>query len=199
MKTLRHLMLLACAAGAPVVAWGQTYFFTIHADGASQVPPQATAAIGEGLATLDWSTLTFSLDFETSGLSSPQTAANIHLGAIGKTGPVVIALPNGSLAGFSTKIDSVSAAELIAGRAYLSVSSRKHPDGEIRGQLGVSTGLVPEPSAFGLIGGAIGLAAWAFHRERRRRRSSADLGLRTAARAAPVRRAADQHFRSSRG
>lgn len=159
MNPLRQSVLLLWAASLPVQAWAQTYLFSIHADGSSQLPPVATSAVGEGIASLDWSTLTFTLDFESTGLSSPQTAANIHLAARGATGPVVVALPVGSIAGFSTKIDSVSAGELIAGRAYLSVSTKQNPNGEIRGQLQPATGLVPEPASIAPFWGALALGA----------------------------------------
>lgn len=174
MNLLRQSALLLWAASLPAVVWAQTYLFSIHADGAAQVPPTMTSAVGEGIASLDWSTLTFTLDFEASGLSSPQTSANVHLAARGATGPVIVALPNGSIAGFSTKIDSVSAGELIAGRAYFNLSTKRYPDGEIRGQLQPATGLIPEPSSHAALWGALALgSATLLVRKVRRRRTAA--------------------------
>jgi CHRD domain-containing protein len=97
----------------------------------------ATKSHGKGTFTGDITghKLKFTLKF--SGLTGPATAAHIHMGAKGVSGPVVVPLC-GPCKTTVTGTASVSAAVLSAikkGKAYVNVHTAKYPAGEIRGQL----------------------------------------------------------------
>jgi len=105
---------------------------------AAEVPAQVvkdTKAKGSFTGDLAGKKLTWRLTF--SGLTGPATAAHIHMGAAGKSGPVVVALcgPCKSGAkGTATLTASVLKA-LKKHLLYVNVHTGKNPNGEIRGQL----------------------------------------------------------------
>ena len=74
-------------------------------------------------------------------LSGPAIAAHVHTGAPGKPGPVVIPLcgpcRSGAHGVFRGALGgrSVLLAEILHGRTYVNVHTKKNPNGEIRGQL----------------------------------------------------------------
>ena len=105
---------------------------------AQEVPKQTVAnaaAAGGFHATLTGHKLRWTLTF--SKLTGPATAAHIHMGAMGKSGNVVVALcgpcKNGQ-SGTATVPTSVITA---AGKhlLYVNVHTAKNPGGEIRGQV----------------------------------------------------------------
>lgn len=97
----------------------------------------ATASHGKGTFTgqIAHGKLKFTLKF--SGLTGPASAAHIHMGSVGKAGPVLVALC-GPCSSPATGTVAVSAAVIKAinkGAAYVNVHTAKYPNGEIRGQL----------------------------------------------------------------
>jgi CHRD domain len=70
-------------------------------------------------------------------LTGKAVAAHIHRGAVGKAGPVIVALcaPCKSGARGQMTVDSTVLDALESGRTYVNVHTRKNPAGEIRGQL----------------------------------------------------------------
>jgi hypothetical protein len=97
----------------------------------------ATKSHGKGTftGTITGGKLKFTLKF--SHLTGAATAAHIHMGAKGVSGPVVVPLC-GPCKTTVTGTASVSAAVLSAikkGKAYVNVHTAKYPAGEIRGQL----------------------------------------------------------------
>jgi hypothetical protein len=72
-----------------------------------------------------------------SGLTGRGTAAHIHVGAAGRSGPVAISLcgPCRSGARGTARATAGVLAALLAGRAYVNVHTAKNPAGEIRGQI----------------------------------------------------------------
>jgi hypothetical protein len=97
----------------------------------------ATMSHGKGTftGTITGGKLKFTLKF--SHLTGAATAAHIHMGAKGVSGPVVVPLC-GPCKTTVTGTASVSAAVLSAikkGKAYVNVHTAKYPAGEIRGQL----------------------------------------------------------------
>jgi len=97
----------------------------------------ATKSHGKGTftGTITGGKLKFTLKF--SNLTGAATAAHIHMGAKGVSGPVVVPLC-GPCKTTVTGTASVSAAVLSAikkGKAYVNVHTAKYPAGEIRGQL----------------------------------------------------------------
>jgi hypothetical protein len=70
-------------------------------------------------------------------LTGRATAAHIHSGARGKSGPVIVSLcaPCRSGARGRATVDASVLSALESGRTYVNVHTRKNPAGEIRGQL----------------------------------------------------------------
>jgi hypothetical protein len=91
----------------------------------------ATIAKSGTTASMTWR-LTF------SRLTGRATAAHIHTGARGRSGPVAVPLCGPCRSGVRRTVTlraSVLAA-LEAGRAYVNIHTRRNPAGEIRGQIG---------------------------------------------------------------
>jgi hypothetical protein len=133
--TICTLSLVALAAG---VASADLVTFTANLSGADEVPPVATAAIGQATFIFDtdagFGPHAFHLDF--SGLSSAQTGAHIHMAAVGVNGPVIIPLPLGSPVDNTVTLANVAEfGALSGGNLYVNVHSTNFPGGEIRGQL----------------------------------------------------------------
>ncbi len=74
-----------------------------------------------------------------SGLSGAASAAHIHKGKPGASGPVLVPLcgPCKSGASGSVQISKAVVNALESGRAYVNVHTRKNPCGEVRGQIKV--------------------------------------------------------------
>jgi hypothetical protein len=118
---------LGCAAGTK---------FSAVLTGASETPePIDTDAFGTGFFDYNAETKTLSYHIEFSGLSSPETVAHIHKGAVGETGAPVFNLPAGSPKVGEVTLSDEQAADLLAGLYYVNVHSVNHGGGEIRGQL----------------------------------------------------------------
>jgi CHRD domain len=73
-----------------------------------------------------------------SRLTGRAIAAHIHIGRVGRAGPVAVALCGPCRNGQRGKADLTTAqlAALQAGRGYVNVHTPKNPGGEIRGQIG---------------------------------------------------------------
>jgi hypothetical protein len=140
MKPVRLFSLALCvlltAAG---VAHAQTY--TAHITGAQEVPVSGSTASAQGRVVIDEGALTMTFTVEFSGLSSNQTAAHIHTGAIGVNGGVAIDLGvvggTGGTLGNTVAITQGQIDSIRAGQTYINIHSINFPGGEIRGQLGL--------------------------------------------------------------
>lgn len=116
--------------------------------------PTATGAAGTSFLRLSGNRTTISLNLFFSNLSSPQTAAQIHVEQPGSD-PVVHTLPLNQVDEefwVLTAVGGLTVAEIIAaledGRLYLTVYTTQFPGGEIRGTyVSVETGnsFVPPP------------------------------------------------------
>lgn len=101
--------------------------------------PGGAASAGSGMASLafDRGTLAFRAGAVSAGVAG--SAAHLHLGAPGTTGPIVFTLAE-SAAGsgiwtLAGTLTSQQLASLEAGQYYIDIHSAAFPDGEIRGQL----------------------------------------------------------------
>lgn len=90
-----------------------------------------------GTVTKSGSTATLAWRLTFSGLTGRATAAHIHTGARGRSGPVAVPLCGPCRSGQrkTTRLSASLLRELEAGRAYVNVHTARNPAGEIRGQL----------------------------------------------------------------
>ena len=147
----RRLVIMGAALGligsvalAPM-AQAAPVSFTVPLSGAQQVPPVKTK--GHGLAHLTYNAASHMLSWSVSysGLSSPVTMAHFHHAAAGKNGPVAIWISKKGakvpdpIKG-SAKLTAAEAKDMMAGDWYINLHTKKHPAGEIRGQVKPPTG-----------------------------------------------------------
>jgi hypothetical protein len=121
--------------------------FTIELSGSQEVPPVDTLASAEADLEIDVDSGAVTGTLLASGMEP--TAAHIHAGPAGVSGPVAIPLVQDTADPLSFEVPAnsmLSAAqveELLKGGLYLNVHSGAHPDGEVRGQI--------LPEAFSLV------------------------------------------------
>ena len=103
--------------------------------GTSEVPSNASAAVGLATLTYDPNTKLFTI-VVTHNLASA-TGGHIHKGATGVNGEVVFPfLSTTSPINFtSVALSATQISDLNAGLYYVNLHSASFPDGEIRGQL----------------------------------------------------------------
>lgn len=108
----------------------------VELSGAHEVPAVKTTATGSGTITVA-EDKSVSGSVTTTGMDG--TMAHIHKGAVGKNGPIVITLqqtsPNVWTVPAGAHLKDAQYKTFEAGDMYVNVHSKKHPDGEIRGQL----------------------------------------------------------------
>jgi hypothetical protein len=140
--------LIAPAIAAAIVAAGlaacmqqpSTMTYKAHLTAKDEVPPNASAAMGDGTFVLNPATkeLTWTVTF--SGLTGPAVAAHIHgPAAPGANAGVTIAFdppkaPAGEIKGSNVLVDA-QIADLKAGKYYVNIHTAANKGGEIRGQL----------------------------------------------------------------
>jgi hypothetical protein len=166
MNPRRFFIPLILSLALPCLVWAATpKAFQAQLTGAHEVPPVKTAATGLAIFHLSPDGKLIHYQLKVDKLSNI-TMAHIHLGQPGKNGPVVVwlypvggpppALKPGTLTGMlaegqltannlggSLKGKPLSALVQLMenGQAYINIHTTKHPEGEIRGEIG------PEPGA----------------------------------------------------
>lgn len=104
--------------------------------GAEEVPAVTTAASGVGTIKIS-KDKSVSGSIKTKGIEG--TAAHIHLGAPGQSGPPIITLTKGSDGTWTvppgSKLTDDQYASFKSGNLYVNVHSAEHKPGEIRAQL----------------------------------------------------------------
>lgn len=136
--------------------------------------PGATLSASSGSIYFNESSLGISVNNVLyNNLSGPATGAGLYNASKGVSGPkfadlTVTTLVLGSTSGLLNgvvPIGSVGYQQLLLGNLYINVLTAKNPAGEVRGQLGLTGGSIPEPAeTAGIIG--LGLAGFALWRRR---------------------------------
>jgi hypothetical protein len=112
--------------------------FSTQLKGANQVPPVATAAAGQLYVALDKNTLLLRWKLAFSGLSGPVTKAYFHgqapIGANSNSTVSIDGPIKSPLEGRAT-LTAAQTTELLSGQWYVSLQTKAHPKGEIRGQM----------------------------------------------------------------
>jgi Cu/Zn superoxide dismutase len=129
---------VAALAIAAVSSARSSVAVTAKLSAAQEIPKQTvknTKAHGAFTATLTGRKLKWKLTF--AGLTGAATAAHIHAGAMGKAGPVIVALcgPCKSGASGTATISAAVLNKIDKHLAYVNVHTAKNPAGEIRGQV----------------------------------------------------------------
>ena len=109
---------------------------SIKLSGAQEVPPVTTSATGSGVITVA-ADGAVSGSVTTTGVAG--TMAHIHVGAVGKNGPVIVPLAKTSDGVWSVpagaKLTAEQLASFKAGDLYVNVHSDANKGGEVRGQM----------------------------------------------------------------
>jgi hypothetical protein len=127
-------------AGESAAAAGDRIQFVTNLDGGQETPPVDTIGNGSGVIFLDRATRKLLWDISFNDLSSPVTAAHFH----GPVGPGVnadVQLPMAPTNASTNRIQGEALLteeqmnQVLAGQWYVNIHTKKHPDGEIRGQV----------------------------------------------------------------
>jgi hypothetical protein len=134
LKLLALVALALGTAGPPALA--DVMRIEASLSGADEAPPTDSAGAGRMEGTFDSETRMLAWTVAYSGLSSPALSADFHGPApAGENAPIQVATP-GDLAspfhGLAT-LDDAQAGDLIDGRWYFNLHSKRFPAGEIRG------------------------------------------------------------------
>jgi len=114
-----------------------TSIFAATLTSAQEVPSNASAATGSGTASVDMAPKVLTAAVSTGGIVG--TAAHIHNGAPGVSGPIVFPLTETSAGSGRWSTTATLTVEqlnlLLSGNYYFNVHSVAFPGGEIRGQI----------------------------------------------------------------
>lgn len=126
----------------PPAAQPQSETYAVAMSGAEQVPPRITSAQGSGSVTVNPATRQMTATVTVSGTTA--NAVNLHQGAPGATGPIVLSLietaPGSGTWTGRTTLSAIEHATLRAGQFYVNVTSAAFTAGEIRGQIALRSG-----------------------------------------------------------
>lgn len=104
--------------------------------GASEVPPNNSAASGTAKIAINTAANTLSFVISYIGLSSAEAGAHIHGPAdVGVNAEVLFALPPGNPKTGVWNYPESAEADILAGRTYINIHSQNFLGGEIRGQI----------------------------------------------------------------
>lgn len=125
--------------------------FTATLTGTQEVPPNGSAALGIGTASIDTNTRVLKATVIAAGISG--TAVHVYESPPGVSGPIVFSLneisPGIGIWTTQTTLTEAQLTALRAGNYYFSVLSATNPGGEIRGQILPRLSTPPESGAKG--------------------------------------------------
>ena len=137
---MSNKILVACtfvAATALGVGFVNAETVKVTLTGAEETPAVATTATGTAKFKIDDKDHAVSGSVKTTGIDG--TAAHIHIGPAGQSGPPAITLTKGADGEWNvpegSKLSDDQYASFKAGNLYVNVHSADHKPGEIRGQL----------------------------------------------------------------
>lgn len=133
---LQAILLLSLGGFLGCASTSTNLGIKVTLSGSQEVPPAITTASGFGTIVVN-ADMSVSGSVTTEGIEA--TAAHIHLGGIGKNGPVIVPMTKTSDNVWSvpagSKLTEAQYASYKAGDLYVNVHSAKYKGGEIRGQL----------------------------------------------------------------
>lgn len=137
MKHTSFAVAFAVAGLLSGAAFAETMSFHANLDTASQVPPGMGGGKGTFDGKLDTSTKMLSYTVTVSGLSGPATAAHFHGPAAPGTNAGVLVPIAGMTSPMkgSAKMTDAQISDLEAGKVYVNIHTKAHPDGEVRGNV----------------------------------------------------------------
>jgi hypothetical protein len=135
-RSLALIVVLALAACGGSSDDDLPLAFSASLSGMEETPPNASAASGTGLVTVDPDRRTLTASIVTTGMTDSD--AHIHVASPGLSGPIVF--PLSKAAGTTvwstrTALSEAQFATLKNGSYYFNVHSPAFPNGEIRGQI----------------------------------------------------------------
>lgn len=102
-----------------------------------ETPPNGSAAQGVAYITTNNANTHLNYRYLVDGLSGPPTAAHVHKGAFGVSGPVYLPVNTPTPLGSGQfQITGDDVVNLESGDTYLNVHTAANPGGEVRGQVG---------------------------------------------------------------
>jgi uncharacterized repeat protein (TIGR01451 family) len=117
------------------ITGNQPTLFVATLNGAQEVPPNNSTAVGTATLLLSPDELSARVSLSFNGLSSPESVAHIHgPAASGVTAPVLFPLPQGEFSDFEIPLNAADVQNLKNGLLYADVHSTMFVPGEIRGQ-----------------------------------------------------------------
>ena len=138
MKSVLIECLSLTALFASSLSFAQVLNLGAALSGAAEVPPNASAGMGQLQAEYDKATKTLRYTLRYSGLSGPVKAGHFHGPAeAGKNAGVALGINNAgeSPVQGSAVLTADQAADLLAGKWYVNLHTAANPGGELRGQL----------------------------------------------------------------
>ena len=138
MKSVLLVCLSLTALFASSLSYAQVLNLGATLSGAAEVPPNASAGMGQLQAEFDKASRTLRYTLRYSGLSGPVKAGHFHGPAeAGKNAGVALGINNAgdSPVQGSAVLTPEQAADLLAGKWYINLHTAANPGGELRGQV----------------------------------------------------------------
>ena len=138
MKSVLLVCLSLTALFASSLSFAQVLNLGATLSGAAEVPPNASAGMGQLQAEFDKASRTLRYTLRYSGLSGPVKAGHFHGPAeAGKNAGVALGINNAgdSPVQGSAVLTPEQAADLLAGKWYINLHTAANPGGELRGQV----------------------------------------------------------------